>query len=129
TPEALDALLRECRRDNAPLGRLLLAQGLLRQEELKCLERLAEGQVQRHGNDVGKTLATLRTLGGARPPSGSVPPPESLVATGPSIAEPAPADAPGTVATLSPPAAESQDPFLTKLPAAAPAGPAEGTGQ
>src|SRR5262249_9654269 len=128
-PEALDALLQECRRDNATLGRLLLARGLLRQKELECLEGLAEGQVQRHGNDAGKTLATLRTLGAGRSPSGSPTPPDPLAPAAPAVAAEAPPGTPGTVATLSPPAAGPQDPSLAKLPAAEPTAPSAGAGQ
>src|SRR5436190_5816255 len=110
-PEALDALLQECGRDDTPLGQLLLGRGLLRQNELECLEGLAEGQVRRHGNDAARTLATLRTAGEARAPSGP--------------AQQAPADVPATRAAVSPPAAEAHDPFLTRTTAEGPAGAAE----
>src|SRR5262249_33651150 len=103
--------------------------GLLQKTELAGLEALLEGQVRRHGNDAGKTLATLRTLGSARPPSGSPTPPDHLAPAGPSIGAEAPPRAPGTVDTLSPPAAAPPDPFLTKLPAAEATAPAGDAGQ
>src|SRR4051794_2346494 len=71
TPEALDAVMRACRRDNVPLGPALLARGLLRPKEVTALEALLEGQRERHGQ-AGKTLGTLPALEPepARPLSG-----------------------------------------------------------
>lgn len=49
-----------------PLGEILRAQGLLREDDRRALENILNHQLARHGHDVEKSLAAIDPLGTAR---------------------------------------------------------------